>query len=308
MADGCNSRHGLAIRTFPQPCDEVEGAISIGLQVESKGKSTMPDVFANITQVPPEMVDVVAQVLETRAAILSQQEMTKSYLGELPLQSGAKVLEIGCGTGPICRLLAGLEKVEVIVGVDPSDRLIGKAKELSIGLDKVSYEVGDGKSLRFADSEFDAVILHTILTHVPGPSDILDEANRVLKGGGWLGVCDGDFATATLGVGSNDPLEACTAAFVDNFVTDKFLVRKMSALVQTAGFQVSPLRSYGLVETVAPGLTMSWIDRGADALAQSGMISGELADGLKAEGRRRAERGTFFGYMAYASLIAQKPA
>ena len=82
----------------------------------------------------------------------------------------------------------------------------------------------------------------------------------------------------------------------------------MSALVQTAGFKVSPLRSYGLVETVAPGLTMSWIDRGADALAQSGMISAELADGLKAEGRRRAERGTFFGYMAYASLIAQKPA
>ena len=121
-------------------------------------------------------------------------------------------------------------------------------------------------------------------------------------------MCDGDFATATLGVGSHDPLEACAASFVDNFATDKFLVRKMSALVQAAGFEVNPLRSYGLVETLTSGLTMSWVDRGADALAQSGIIGNALADALKAEGRRRAENGVFFGYMAYASLTAQKPA
>ena len=49
----------------------------------------------------------------------------------------------------------------------------------------------------------------------------------------------------TLGLGDNDPLEVCTAAFLENFVTDKFLVRKMSALVEQAGFEVNPLRSYG---------------------------------------------------------------
>ena len=267
----------------------------------------MPDIFANITEAPPEMLEVVANVLETRAAIPSQQQMTKSYLRELPLPPRSKVLEVGCGTGPVCRLLCEMETVGLIIGVDPSERLVEKAKELSVGLDKVSYEVGDGKALRFQDGEFDAVILHTTLTHVPDPVEVLVEANRVLKGGGWLGVCDGDFATATLGIGSHDPLEACTAAFVDNFVTDKFFVRKMSALVQAAGFSVNPLRSHGLVETVTPGLTMSWVDRGADALAQSGIIGSDLADELKAEGRKRAEKGAFFGYMAYASLTAQKP-
>ena len=71
---------------------------------------------------------------------------------------------------------------------------------------------------------------------------------------------------------------------------------------------MQPLRSYGLVETLTPGLTMSWIDRGADALAQAGTVGPELADAMKAEGRRRAERGDFFGYMAYASLTAKKAA
>lgn len=56
----------------------------------------MPDVFANITRIPDEMVAMVANVLETRAAIPSQQEMIKSYLGEMKFPENAKVLEVGC--------------------------------------------------------------------------------------------------------------------------------------------------------------------------------------------------------------------
>ena len=266
----------------------------------------MPDAFANITQVPPEMVDVIANVLETRAAIPSQQEMIHAYLGEIAFPMNAKVLEVGCGTGPVCRALAATPGVGKVVGIDPSDRLLAKAGELSADFDIITYQQGDGKELPFEDASFDAVILHTILTHVPGPEGILSEAHRVLEEDGWLGVCDGDFATATLRVSRSDPLEACCEAFVDNFVNDKYLVRKMSSLIQEAGFSVSPLRSYGLIETDSPGLTMSWIDRGADALAQEGTISSEFADAMKAEGRRRAEGGEFFGYMAYASLTARK--
>ena len=113
---------------------------------------------------------------------------------------------------------------------------------------------------------------------------------------------------SALRVSKSDPLQACCESFVENFVNDRFLVRRMSSLVQDAGFRVEPLRSYGLVETLSPGLTMSWIDRGADALAQSGVVGPDLAEAMKAEGRRRAEDGAFFGYMAYASVIARKPA
>lgn len=267
----------------------------------------MPDVFANITRVPPEMLDVIANVLETRAAIPSQQEMINSYLGEIEFPENSRVLEVGCGTGPICRTLASIPNVSEVIGIDPSEHLLSKAKEISKGLEGISYQAGDGRKLDFEDNTFDAVILHTILTHVPGPEDILSEVHRVLKPGGWLGVCDGDFDTATLRLSNSDPLQACCESFVENFVNDRYLVRKMSALVQGAGFEVQPLKSYGLVETLSPGLTMSWIDRGADALVQNGVISSELGEALKGEGRRRAEQGGFFGYMAYASLIARAP-
>src|SRR5262249_42029462 len=123
----------------------------------------------------------------------------------------------------------------------------------------------------------------------------------------WLGIGDGDFSTATLATGDLDPLEVCVHAFVEGFVNDRWMVRRMSGLAAHAGFQISPLRSYGLVETVKPGLTLTWVDRSADVLAGRGRISQELATALKAEGKRRAETNGFFGYMAYASMIGRKP-
>ena len=268
----------------------------------------MPDVFANITSVPDDMLEVVANVLETRAAIPSQQDMIQDYLSEIAFPENAEVLEVGCGTGPVCRVLAKLPNVAKVTGVDPSPVLLAKARELSKDVSGIEFEEGDGKSLRFGDASFDVVVLHTLLSHIPGPEAVLAEAYRVMKPGGSLGLCDGDFSTATLQTGSCDPLEVCTQAFVENFVNDKWLVRRMSALAQAAGFVVKPIRSYGLIETISPGLTMSWVDRGADALEAEERIGKELADALKAEGRRRAEAGTFFGYMAYAALTAQKTA
>jgi hypothetical protein len=119
-------------------------------------------------------------------------------------------------------------------------------------------------------------------------------------------VCDGDFSTAILAIGELDPLESCAKAFVEGFVNDRWMMRRMSHLVQDEGFNVLPQRSYGLVETLDPGLTLSWIDRGADLMVSQGYISAEFGEALKAEGRRRAESKRFFGYMAYASLVARK--
>jgi hypothetical protein len=85
------------------------------------------------------------------------------------------------------------------------------------------------------------------------------------------------------------------------------LVRRLSPLAQAAGFAVSPLRSHGIVETLEPRLTPTWVDRGVEARLTAGHTGAELAAALKAEAQRRAAEGIWFGYMAHASLIARKP-
>jgi ubiquinone/menaquinone biosynthesis C-methylase UbiE len=266
----------------------------------------MTDVFANISEAPLPALEMIAGVLELRASIPQQQDMLQTYLRDIDFPPGAQVLEIGCGTGPVARVLAAWPGIGQVVGVDASPYLIEKARALSGDAPNLAFEVGDARALGSKDASVDAVILHTVLTHVPSPEKVLSEAHRVLRPGGWLGVCDGDFSTATIATGDLDPLQVCVDAFVEGFVNDRWMVRRMSGLAAAAGFTVSALRSYGLVETSSPGLALTWVDRGADLLAGRGQIGKELAAALKAEARHRAENDSFFGYMAYASMVARK--
>jgi hypothetical protein len=53
--------------------------------------------------------------------------------------------------------------------------------------------------------------------------------------------------------------------------------------------------------------TLALVDRGAQTLACLRRIDQATADSLKREARNRADRGEFFGFINFVSLIARKP-
>ena len=266
----------------------------------------MPDLYATISEVDPGVQERLAEVLETRASDVRQQEMLEAYLSEIDFPENARVLEIGCGTGGVTRTLAQWPGVGEAVGIDPSSVFLSKARELGRTIQNLSFELGDGRSLPFDDKSFDVVVVHTTLCHVPDPEGLTTEAFRVLRPDGWLAVFDGDYATATIATGDCDPLEVCIHAFRDGFVHDQWLVRRLPVLIQTCGFDVKPMRSHGYVETGKGSYLLTWIDRGADVLLQAGRISAEKAEALKAEARRRSDNNNWFGHIAFASILARK--
>jgi arsenite methyltransferase len=268
----------------------------------------MPDVYAIITEVAPAVVDQVADAMEVSAADPQQREMVAGYLTDLALAGDAHVLEVGCGTGAIARTLASWPGVGTVLGVDPSPILLAKARELSVGVENLSFQEGDGRRLPLADASFDAVVLHRVLSHVPDPERMLAEAHRVLQPGGRLAVFDGDYATITLATGDVDPLQTCVDAFRPAYITDPWVVRRLPALIRDAGFAHGRPRSHGYVQVENPDYMLSIADRGAEALATAGTIGRELADALKGEARRRIAANAFFGHVAYASLTARKAA
>lgn len=268
----------------------------------------MPDLYADIREVAPEMQERLAAILEARAADARQKEMLHAYLSEIAFPMGARVLEIGCGTGAVTRTLAAWPGVSEAVGIDPCATFIAKAKELSRGLPNLSFEVADGRSVSLGDACFDVVVVHTTLSHVPAPQDLLAQAYELLRPGGWLAVFDGDYATATVSTGASDPLDACIDAFRGGFVHDPWIIRRLPALMAAAGFNVHPARSHGYVEGPEAGYLLTWIDRGADVLAQSGRIGRDMGEALKAEARRRSEEKKWFGHIAFASILARKGA
>lgn len=268
----------------------------------------MPDVYATIAEIEVAMQERLADILELRAADSQQRAMLESYLSEIEFPHRARVLEIGCGTGAVIRVLADHPDVAEAVGVDPSGVFIAKAREMGTALGDVAFEVGDGRALRFADRDFDAVVLHTALCHIPEPERVLAEASRVLRPGGTLAVCDGDYATITVALGDSDPLQCCVEAVKAAFINDLWLVRRLPALLLSAGFQLLSSRSHGYLQTAQPEYMLSLVDRGADTLAAWGRIGTELCASLKADARRRAQDGEFFGFIGFVSFIARKAA
>lgn len=266
----------------------------------------MPDVYATITEADPKVQERLAEVIELRFADPRQQAMLRAYLTDIEFPHNARVLEIGCGTGAVTRALARWPGVAQATGLDPSAVFIERARELAHQVTNASFEVGDGRAALFDSETFDVVVLHTTMCHVPQPELLVAQARRVLRPRGWIAAFDGDYATATVATGDFDPLQACVEAFREYFVNDSWLVRRLPRVVEDGGFDVMPMRSHGYVEAREGGYMLTWIDRGADVLMQTGRIGKEHAEALKAEARRRNETKTWFGHIAFASVLGRK--
>lgn len=267
----------------------------------------MPDPYATIAEVDRQVQERLAAALEIRAAEPRQREMLETYLNWIDFPEAAHVLDVGCGTGPTTRVLAHWPNVGKVAGVDPSPVFLERARREAAAHPHVTFHEGDARSLHFADASFDVAVVHTCLTHVPGPDHALAELFRVLHSGGWLAVFDGDYATTSAAMGEFDPVQNCIDAAMAALVHDRWLARRLPALARQAGFAIERFDGHAYVQTLQPDYLLTLIDRGADALVGWGRIGPRLAEALKAEARQRIGNHDFYGSITFTSLIARKP-
>jgi ubiquinone/menaquinone biosynthesis C-methylase UbiE len=199
-----------------------------------------------------------------------------------------------------------MPRVREVIGIDPSPIFVEKVRELGRDSSRLSFQTGDGRALPFAGASFELVLFHTTLCHVPDSEQALREAHRVLRAGGWLAVFDGDYMTTTVATDTFDPLQRTVDAMVANVVQNPWLTRRLRRILERIGFTVTSFRSHGYTQTTDPQYMLTIVDRGADLLAGAGSVGAEQAAALKAEARRRAEAGEFFGHISFVSLIARK--
>jgi len=95
------------------------------------------------------------------------------------LKAGARIADLGCGSGAFTVLLR--ERGFVPMGLDISPKLIALAREKFAGID---FLEGDAENLPFADGGLDAVLLSGLIHHFPDPQRLAAETYRVLKPGG----------------------------------------------------------------------------------------------------------------------------
>ena len=111
--------------------------------------------------------------------------LVNSFVRLSRLRPGARVADLGCGSGAFTHLLerAGYD----CVGLDLSSRLVelGRRKYPDIG-----FIAGDVEHLPFADADLDGILLSGVVHHLPDPSACAAEAFRVLRPGGCFVAFD----------------------------------------------------------------------------------------------------------------------
>ena len=145
----------------------------------TKNQSWNPDQYANKARFVSDLGIPVVELLAPKA--------------------GERILDLGCGDGPLTKKLVDLGCM--VVGVDASPQMIEASRKL--GLDA---HVMDGHALTF-DGEFDAVFTNAALHWMKQPDQVIAGVWRALKPGGrFVGVCGGSGNVATIVAAIGDAL------------------------------------------------------------------------------------------------------
>ena len=117
----------------------------------------------------------------------AQLNMQRLLGNTLNLPNGSKVLDAGCGYGPVARTLT-TEFNLVVQGIDLVGERLSKARQLNkeCGVGSIGLAEADYHRLPFPDNYFDGVYTMETLVHAYPLNLVLQEFRRVLKPEGKL--------------------------------------------------------------------------------------------------------------------------
>lgn len=161
------------------------------------------------------------------------REATKELLSRLSIDEHTRVLDVGCGIGGACRLIAA-EYGARATGLDLSAEYCRVAEALSekVGLgEKTTFERGSALATPFADGAFDVVLSQHVQMNVSDKEAYARELARVLRPGGILGIYE---ICAGPGGATHFPVPWAEDASISFLVPPE----RLRALLEAAGLEL----------------------------------------------------------------------
>ena len=119
--------------------------------------------------------DLTARMYKMRYA-KEQQIKYRAALESMNITHNSIILDIGCGAGLLFSHIA--TKVQTVVGVDISKKLLLKAKEHIHNFRNIHLVQADADHLPFKKTQFSYVFAFTVLQNLPKPMETLHEIRR----------------------------------------------------------------------------------------------------------------------------------
>jgi ubiquinone/menaquinone biosynthesis C-methylase UbiE len=108
-----------------------------------------------------------------------QNAKIEDILNSIRLGSNELVLDLGCGTGFLFQHIN--KRVELLVGIDVSSRVLREAKKRTKNLSNIVLIRADADYTPFPDHIFDRIFAITLLQNMPNPMKTITEMKRIGK-------------------------------------------------------------------------------------------------------------------------------
>jgi ubiquinone/menaquinone biosynthesis C-methylase UbiE len=266
------------------------------------------DVYAITDKLDDTLLQVLATRLEARGQHLRFQAMLTEYLDAMNIDAARTILDLGCGTGVAARAIARRKGFAGrVTGIDLSAGLVQVARRLSASegvSEQIELIVGDTACLNIPDEMFDAVVAHTLVSHVDDPLLVIKQAARVVRRGGIVGIFDGDYASLTFDHPNSAKGKLYDEALISAIVTNPRVMRQMPRLLAEAELELVVSFQHVLAEIGRADFWLTALESFRRLVPKAGAMSeDEVAgwvDGLLEDSRN----GVFFGACNYYSYVA----
>ena len=268
------------------------------------------DVYGVTDTLPEPILDVIVTRLEARGQHPEFQRMLHEYLDAMDIDQAATVLDLGCGTGVAARAIAARPGFAgTVIGIDLSPHLITTAQQLvaaeGVG-HRVRFRVGDTRSLDLPDGAFDAVVAHTLISHVDDPQTVLTEARRVVKPGGLLGIFDGDYASLTFGQPDPEQGKADDETIQRAVITNPRIMRQMPLMLREAGLAIVQAFPSVVADIGTADFWVPLIEALRRLVPQSGVMDEATINAWADARLRESTDGVFFGASNFYAYVARR--
>jgi ubiquinone/menaquinone biosynthesis C-methylase UbiE len=151
-------------------------------------------------------LDHAAFIYDTLEPVLllgKQAEYDKHIVSLLETDDSNRVLDLGCGTGVLTRMIADRLNADAggtAIGIDAAGKMIKVARKKRAARNCI-FEVMAAESLSYENDSFDAVVSSLFFHHVQMDlkEKTLSEAFRIMRPGGRLVIADMHVPTTWMG-------------------------------------------------------------------------------------------------------------
>jgi ubiquinone/menaquinone biosynthesis C-methylase UbiE len=145
------------------------------------------------TYLPAAGRDWALPLYDPMQTLLGADRVRHKLLDQAALNSTARVLDIGCGTGTFATAVKRSHPAVEVIGLDPDPKALARAKKKAVRAGvSVQFDQGFSNELPYPDASFDRVFSSLMFHHVKGDDrpNTLSEVRRVLKPGGSFHLVD----------------------------------------------------------------------------------------------------------------------